>query len=635
MSVERDKIENLERRVAQLEDLVRKLVAARQPSGTVPAPPPRVEPRPSIAPSPGVSPPRTAKPAIDIEQWIGQKGLLAVGVFAIIATGGYLLKYAFDQGWVSPPLRVVGGVIAGVALAGFGERLLARGLRTYGASLVGAGGSLAYLALWAAAGPYEIVDRPVGVAILAVTTSLVGWRAVRHRVDALAIWALVGAYLAPLFLPQPGVRPDILLGYFAIVGFGAGAVALRLGWRTAFDLNLLGYFGLAAALGGQRFAPGIWMGYLGVGGAVAMLATGRGRWPEARVGAFVLSWALLFVLDFPRDDRLRWIDLSTSAVLLLAALWHQRATSPFSGPLGEQPASGSPNPQVRRPIRAPSVGEALLFILSPALFLVLAGWNSPTMLSGWAGALPAATAALYLGLGWPKRASHLVGMGFALLGWAVAAQYDDVPVALGLAALGVLAIVADGWAEQRGGRDVGVALLVSAFWNVFAVAQADLAATHRAFVGQWSLGWYGVVAASSVAAQGWRPRVGETGLPGFGRVILWSIAGLGLFLGGTAELQKLFAESGGAGTTLAGNLAISAYWLLYAAALVWAGFRVGKKPVRGTGLGLAVVAAAKVLLFDLSRLEALYRVGSTFALALIALGVAYTYNRRAKGAGTS
>lgn len=617
MSGERETLDNLERRVAQLEDLVRKLVAVREPGGMAPAQPPSTVTRPPKAPSPQAPPPPRPKPAIDLEQWIGQKGLLAVGVFAVIATGGYLLKYAFDQGWVSPSLRVLGGVLAGVAIAGWGERLLARGLRAYGASLVGAGGALAYLALWAAAGPYALVARPTGVGLLAVTTAVAGWRAVRHRVDALAIWALLGAYLAPLFLPQPSARPDTLLGYFAIVGFGAGYVSHRLAWRAAFDLNLLGYFGLPAALGAQRFAPGIWMGYLGSGGAAALLATGRARWPEARVGAFVFCWALLLGLDLPwSTDRLRWIDLSTGAVLLLAALWHQRATSPFTGLPAERHGNAA--------------GEALLFIASPVLFLLLAAWNPPTVLGAWAGVVPAATAALYLGLGWRGRVTHLVGMGIALLGWAIAAQWDDVPVALGLAGLGVLAVAADKWMDQRAGRDVGVALLGCAFWNVFAVSQADLAATHRAFVDQWSLGWYGVVAASALAALWWRPRAGEAVWPARGRPLLWLLAGLGLLLGGTIELPQFFTGGTGHGATLAGDLAVSAYWLLYAAALIWAGFRLAKKPVRGAGLGLAVFATAKVVFSDLSSLEALYRVGSTFALALIALGVAYAYNRRAK-----
>src|SRR2546425_67670 len=40
-------------------------------------------------------------------------------------------------------------------------------------------------------------------------------------------------------------------------------------------------------------------------------------------------------------------------------------------------------------------------------------------------------------------------------------------------------------------------------------------------------------------------------------------------------------------------------------------------------------AGLKIVLYDLSNLDALYRIASFFALALIALAVAYAYNRKA------
>lgn len=60
------------------------------------------------------------------------------------------------------------------------------------------------------------------------------------------------------------------------------------------------------------------------------------------------------------------------------------------------------------------------------------------------------------------------------------------------------------------------------------------------------------------------------------------------------------------------------------------GFWLDSWAVRTVGLAVAGLAAAKIALFDLSRLEALYRVGSFFVLALIARAVAYAYNRRVR-----
>ena len=81
---------------------------------------------------------------------------------------------------------------------------------------------------------------------------------------------------------------------------------------------------------------------------------------------------------------------------------------------------------------------------------------------------------------------------------------------------------------------------------------------------------------------------------------------------------------------LAGDLALSVWWLLFAAGLVFLGFRLDRKRVRSAGLAVAAFAGLKIVLVDLANLQALYRVGSFFTLAIIALAVAYAYNRRAK-----
>src|SRR5213079_3258229 len=163
-----------------------------------PAPRVIVKPRVEILPGAGT------ERSIDWEQWVGQRGLLIVGVLALLATGGFLLNYAIQHGWIAPLVRASGAVVAGAALVVWGDRLVRRGggsgdgagLLRYGAAIIGGGGGLVYLGVWAAAGRYGLVNRQVGVVLLAVTSGVVVALAIRHNVEALAIWALAGAYLA-------------------------------------------------------------------------------------------------------------------------------------------------------------------------------------------------------------------------------------------------------------------------------------------------------------------------------------------------------------------------------------------------------------------------------------------------------
>ncbi len=78
---------------------------------------------------------------------------------------------------------------------------------------------------------------------------------------------------------------------------------------------------------------------------------------------------------------------------------------------------------------------------------------------------------------------------------------------------------------------------------------------------------------------------------------------------------------------------MSAWWLVFAAALVALGFRRDLRPARLAGLGVAGLAIVKVVVFDLSSLDALYRVGSVFILGLVSLSVAYLYHRQARLSG--
>ena len=113
------------------------------------------------------------------------------------------------------------------------------------------------------------------------------------------------------------------------------------------------------------------------------------------------------------------------------------------------------------------------------------------------------------------------------------------------------------------------------------------------------------------------------------RAGLWVAAGAMALFGVTGELRRFFELRTLSPETasLAAGLAVSAWWLLYAAALVTVGFRLSLQPARVAGLLVAGLAVLKVVLFDLSSLDALYRVGSVFLLALVALSLAYLYYR--------
>jgi hypothetical protein len=106
-----------------------------------------------------------------------------------------------------------------------------------------------------------------------------------------------------------------------------------------------------------------------------------------------------------------------------------------------------------------------------------------------------------------------------------------------------------------------------------------------------------------------------------------------LFLSwGTGEIMRFFDLLGDeVRWELARDLSISAFWMAYAAALLGVGFRLARPPVRWAGLGMALIAAAKVFFYDLSQLSQLYRISSFILLAIVLLALSFRYQRLRRG----
>ena len=386
-----------------------------------------------------------------------------IGVLALLATGGFFLNYAFERGWIPPWLRVLGAVGAGVAVALWGDRLAQRGILRYGAALIGGGGGLVYLGLWAAAGPYELIGRQPGIALLALVAAGVGYGAVHHQVEALAMWALAGAYLAPAFLPTTDASLQRLLAYLATVGLGSLTVAGHMEWRVTFGTALIGFFLLALLYATDQWGTTSSVGYITLGGLAGLLATARVAWPEARCAAIVLAWVLLFfAVGLGAIDSVRWAALGGGLALALVVWWQH---------LRRNPLAADPQRSV----------ETTVFLIGPLAPVFLTAVARPDALGPWGGVVALTLAVLYLAGGWPRRAGHLVGMGVVLLALAVSGQWEGAAVAVGWAALAVAAIAADRYGNQKAARDVAIGVAFAAFLQLFSGGLTERPVSDPAF----------------------------------------------------------------------------------------------------------------------------------------------------------
>jgi hypothetical protein len=106
-----------------------------------------------------------------------------------------------------------------------------------------------------------------------------------------------------------------------------------------------------------------------------------------------------------------------------------------------------------------------------------------------------------------------------------------------------------------------------------------------------------------------------------------------LYLVSTA-IVTAFQPSAGAldaglalGVRQQGQVLLSALWAVAGVVALVTGLRRDRIELRGAGFALLAVAFGKVIVFDLSTLDSIYRVASCVALGLLLLGSAFAYQR--------
>jgi uncharacterized membrane protein len=609
-----DRLDRLERRVAVLETLLRDVTSGAAPPSVEPAaiasapsePPPLTPPprRPAAAPSRGID-----------ERWIGQRGFLAVGVVALLMATGYLLKLSFDRGWISPVMRCTGGALLGVVVGAIGWRLHQR-YRTYGAALIGAGCGIIYLSVWAACRLYQVIPPTTGIVGLALVSVALAMIAYAINVEALGTTAALGAFMAPVLLGSDNANANLLLLYLASMAAGLGLVAARRGWRLTMFVVAASYFGVGTAGAGDGAEPWALLLYGVIGGTAGLCVGLREQWWETRLLTFSGGWVLLGAAS----ERMaaHW-PVFLAGLILSAPVWWHALRNPKVLPL-----------RLGAGTTGWSAGEALYFFSTPLLL----GWAAYKLAAGRfdanPGLLPLLVAVPYLLAGYlrPRPPFALVGATAAAV--AAQAQWDSTPQVWALLALSLLWPALDHPLRRSDGRWYGVLTWGAAMQFLFDDALPRRTAADAAFLGPWALAlWGGTAVALALAARLFKAKA-EEGEARLVRSGLWAVAGLLILFGVTGEIRRYFELETLSPVTaeLAAGLAVSAWWLVFAAALILLGFRRAIKPLRIAGLAVAGLAVVKVIVFDLSSLDALYRIGSVFFLALVMLSLAYVYYRQ-------
>ena len=168
----------------------------------------------------------------DLEMRIGGNWLSRIGIVALVLGVGFFLKYAFDNQWVGPRGRISLGVLSGISVLIAGERLGARGYRTYAHSLSGGGILILYLSIYATYAFYELIGHAPAFLLMAAVTGIAVLLAARYTALAVAVLGLIGGFLTPVLLSTGTDNQAGLFSYIAVLDAGVLALAYYKQWRS-------------------------------------------------------------------------------------------------------------------------------------------------------------------------------------------------------------------------------------------------------------------------------------------------------------------------------------------------------------------------------------------------------------------
>lgn len=566
------RVEALERHLAQL--------SQSPPANSLQAEPPpkRTPPVPNLTPHP-------AAPTASLENRIGSQLFSRIGIIALLIGATWFLKLAMDNHWIGPLGRILAGLIAGTAVVLWSERFRRHGFKAFSYSLKAIGSGVLYLSLWAAFQLYHLMPAGAALAAMIAVTAWNAYMAWSQDSEMLAAYAIAGGFATPLLLSTGGNHEFFLFTYILAIDVATVALVRLKRWSRL----LLGVFPATVA--------------------------------------FFIGW----YVQFNSADQL-------APTVLFVALFFIVFTSPSL-----RREEGAAAPHTASPITEILLPLANAAFASLALYSLLEDAGHHDLLA-WLAVL---FAVIYLGLmRLPQtRVTSAVHLSLAIV---------FLTIAIPLKASGRWITI--GWLAE------GVALLWVSAWLSIPTTENTPASAHRILrwlaIGALVLGFCGLLSLpfwlyqhvdtaflnsrfatslfgiAALAAAAWialhaRQYPNEAS-PTWHQIAGVSIIALNLVavLACVRELDTVWnSTAGNTEADLQKSLAVSAFLMLYGAALLAIGFWKRSAFIRWQALVLLVFTIAKTFLYDMRNLSQGYRVVSFLGLGALLMAISFAYQK--------
>jgi uncharacterized membrane protein len=178
------------------------------------------------------STPQVEKQSEGMEMRIGATWFNRIGAILLLLGVAFFVKYSFDQGFIGPLTRVLLGAGTGLAIIGAGEFALRRGMRQFAVGMIGAGIGMLYMSTFSAHSFYELITTDTAFGLYVAITVLSTILSVHANMQALAVIAIVGAFITPLAVSKGRNAQVELMTYLLFVDIGFLLVGQMRRWDT-------------------------------------------------------------------------------------------------------------------------------------------------------------------------------------------------------------------------------------------------------------------------------------------------------------------------------------------------------------------------------------------------------------------
>ncbi len=168
------------------------------------------------------------------EYWLNKVGI-GLLLFAVV----FLFKYSVDQGWLTPPVRVIFGLALGALFLALGFRLIKK-RRHFAQVMFGGAIATFYICGFAAFRMFSLVSYPVALTFMVLVTVTAYLLAIRQNTSVLSLLGAIGGLGTPFMLHGGVGGIPILVIFTILILLGTVAVFLYKGWYSLLWLSAIG-----------------------------------------------------------------------------------------------------------------------------------------------------------------------------------------------------------------------------------------------------------------------------------------------------------------------------------------------------------------------------------------------------------